>query len=252
MEKEKFNKETKPEFIPEERLPLIRDEQGNILEIQKGENPAEKIVEMPLRNLKGEITGKSITKYQCLPGERVGLHREMNLFPKKAMEYDLNGKILRQYAYEYNYYPLSEDQNYPLDENWGKKEGEYSVSIERKDIESGNTFKENEFWEIKNGKLLPSQESFGRNGKLLSFKDYTWDDQGNLTYIKILERDNEGNLLQHTETEIRREGDGAWVKEYQADKLNKLESTGPLKQVAYNEAVGQVFGKVIGRIKRER
>lgn len=227
------------EFQHRPLYPVIRDEYGKILKLQQGNREGEMFVEADRKDERGNQIGKVKIIYECAPGNRVGLHLEMDLKQIEKIWYDVNGKEERVYSYQYEK---------PAE----GKDGEYTNRAIRKDVKTNDSFQQEYKWKIENGKFLPLGESFSKNDKLLSSKKYSWNSDGDLIVTESLEKDVDGTLLSHSKEDIKRRGNSADVTpSYRTAATDEWQTQLELERVEdYNDLVSRAYGTITGRLDR--
>lgn len=225
------------EELLEERLPVVRNEYGEIINLEQGENPDERVGEYALRNSRGEVIGKVRTVYQCGEGKRVGLGFERELLPKESTRYDLGGNVERQYTHEYE-----------RPEGGEGAEGDHVRRTTRQDA-TGDRFRETVTDRIQDGRLCPLGETFEKNGVSLTSIKNSWNEKGNLTGIRHVENGPDGKQISDLETVIKWQGDNAEVRGIARDEQgNQAEKS--FVRMSKNEVNGLALGRIVNRIER--
>lgn len=225
------------EELLEERLLVVRNEYGEIINLEQGENPDERVGEYALRNPRGEVIGKVRTVFQCGEGKRVGLGLERELLPKKSTRYDLGGNVERQYTHEYE-----------RPEGGEGAEGDYVKKTTRQDA-TGDIFQETVTDRIQDGRLCPLGETLEKNGILLTSVKNSWNGEGNLTGIRRVENGPDGKQISDMETVIKWQGNNAEVRSIARDEQGNQDEKS-FARMRKNEANGLAFGRIVNRIER--
>ncbi|MFH0856697.1 MAG: hypothetical protein V1860_02255 [bacterium] len=237
MKEGNFRERSIAEASLEERIPLMRDPYGNMMELRQGENQDERIGEYNLLGDHGEVIGRVEQKYLCSGGERVGLGIMRNLKILESRRFNTEGNVTREYKHEY-----------AEPEEGNGAEGDYAHTITRNDA-TGDRFIETSKNKIQGGKYYPTGESFERNGILMTSKEFGWDDQGNVTSIKHSENDSEGNFLLNKQLLVERKGHSAKVRECLLDNTGNIAEDNTYPNYSYGAIENEIWGRISNRIE---